>query len=426
MKGKTDVLFPSVSELKLREGLFLLSLLSPAAGLLADAQSLESVRVTLNILVRNESYQPVVNARIRISRLDRSASGSSHPEVEGFTDAEGKFVRPNTDFQLTGPPFQLTVTARSFESSRMVLTDEMLREGLKSGRLFSTVLLKPLSAGAPDEVEPGVANVEADPGVLPASSGSPATPTSSGSFFKDLYGGARPSIFLPWILGAVVLVILQTAALAWLLRSRMRLSGPESTDHYLRTMTRALEGLKRAQEQSLVQQKDLLAQIVSNNDILLNGVSIISIHEESSQANFAIHPASAPEAAGAPLLVDERSAHISLSEAQQSYLKLIDRTPMAREPVYLDIEGARSSAGRLEDTTVYLESVPHSQGAFVLFTNHDAAGWVFPNPTIGWRKIAIKDVFPALTETEFALAKADILPRRAEKVSARRWRVTDL
>jgi hypothetical protein len=421
------VIFPSGSELKLREGLFVLVLLSPAAGLLADAQSLDRVRLSLNILVRNQFYQPVVNARIRISPPDRSAGGPTHPEVEGFTDAEGKFVRPNTEFQLAGSSFELTVAARGFESSRTLLTDEMLRDSLKRGQLFTTVLLKPLSAGESDPVEPSLARAEATPGAITAAAtGSPATLVSPASFFQDLYGRGRSSVFLPWIVGAAVLVILQTVALAWLLRSRLRLfTEPELTVSYLKAMTRALEGLRRAQEQSLAQQKDLLAQIASNNDILLNGVSIISIHEEAPQAGFAIHPASAP-AAEAPLPFDELSSRTSLSEARQSYLKLINRTPLAREPIYLDVEMARSIAGRLEDPTVYLESVSHSQGALVLFTTNDESGWVFPNPTIGWRKAAVRDVFPALTESEFALAKADILPRRAEKVSTRRWRVIDL
>jgi hypothetical protein len=104
-------------------------------------------------------------------------------------------------------------------------------------------------------------------------------------------------------------------------------------------------------------------------------------------------------------------------------VNLINKAPISTEPIYLDVEGARSIAGRLEDSNVYLTSVPHSQGAFVLFTDGDDSGWVFPNPTIGFRQVAIKDVFPELTENEFIVAKADIQPRRAKHLEDRRWLV---
>ena len=104
-------------------------------------------------------------------------------------------------------------------------------------------------------------------------------------------------------------------------------------------------------------------------------------------------------------------------------MNLINKGPVSIEPMYLDVEGARSIAGRLEDSNVYLTSVPHSQGAFVLFPESDEYGWVYPNPTIGFRQVAIKDVFPDLTENEFNLTKADIQPRRAQHLEDRRWLV---
>jgi hypothetical protein len=109
--------------------------------------------------------------------------------------------------------------------------------------------------------------------------------------------------------------------------------------------------------------------------------------------------------------------------AQSSYVGLINRRPVMPEPIYLDVEGARSIAGKLEDSNVYLSPVPHSQGALVLFIENGEAGWVFPNPTINFRQEALKEVFPRLTEAEFAATRESIRPRRVTKVEERRWLV---
>src|SRR6185295_7206925 len=51
--------------------------------------------------------------------------------------------------------------------------------------------------------------------------------------------------------------------------------------------------------------------------------------------------------------------------AQEAYQNLLNKNPVDPEPVYLDVEPPRSAAGKLEDKTVYLTQVNHSNAALV-------------------------------------------------------------
>jgi hypothetical protein len=109
--------------------------------------------------------------------------------------------------------------------------------------------------------------------------------------------------------------------------------------------------------------------------------------------------------------------------AQSSYRKLINKTLVSPDPVYLDVEGARSAAGKLQDSNVYLTPANSSQGPLVLFSDGGTIGWVFPNPKVAFRPAALKDVFPSLSEIEYETARENVHPMNVRRLEGGRWLV---
>jgi hypothetical protein len=109
--------------------------------------------------------------------------------------------------------------------------------------------------------------------------------------------------------------------------------------------------------------------------------------------------------------------------ARQSYLGLLNNQLIGSEPIHLDSEGTSSVFGKLEDSNIYLQQVGHSQGTFVLFTEDNRTGYVFPNPALAYQEKALREVFRGLTEAEFNGAKQRIEPVPVTRVGDRRWRI---
>ena len=109
--------------------------------------------------------------------------------------------------------------------------------------------------------------------------------------------------------------------------------------------------------------------------------------------------------------------------ARHSYRSLLEGQPTSPEPLQLDAEGTSSIITRLEDNSVYLKQVGHTQGTFIMFTEDGKAGYVFPNPALAFQGPALHEVFPALTEAEFNGAKQRIEPVPVTRVGERRWKV---
>ena len=112
-----------------------------------------------------------------------------------------------------------------------------------------------------------------------------------------------------------------------------------------------------------------------------------------------------------------------LEGARSSYRKLINKTLVSPDPIYLDVEGARSAGGKLQDSNTYLTQVGSSQSALVLFSDGGSIGWVFPNPKVAFRPAAIKDVFPSLSEADYETAKEEIQPMNVRRLDDGRWLV---
>jgi hypothetical protein len=367
-------------------------------------------RVTINILVRDESHQAVRGAEIHISRHGRSMIGVPLLDIEGVTDQSGRFVRPNTEFQLTDSPPELVVNAHGFTTYKTRLTNEQLLESFdKGGRLFLPVSLEKHSV-------PSTPSANVPPQGTPGLEGS------------SLSQPADNQVSLMILVLVITLLVLAAAAvLAWWLGRRAKFARAyEAEDlvvHHLKDIARTLESLKQEQSASLEQQKELLSEIVKNNEILARGVTVISIHEELSVPFSHIKSGAASPPAAIPHRAENALTSASADGARLSYVGLMNRQPVTPEPIFLEIEESRGIAGKLEDSNVYLSAVSHSQGTFVLFTENGDSGWVFPNPTIGFRHAALRDVFPLLTAGEFAEARENIRPKPARRVEAKRWRI---
>jgi hypothetical protein len=408
----------NVQRQRCRRGLFVLALLScclcRAGG--ADAQQTPPVVLTvrLTVVVRDEGGRPVPDAEVNVSRVGRGRHGTPLMDISGRTDTEGRFTRQNTDFQLTGsspgPPQTLTVTAPGYKPSGESLTDDIIQQGAsnKGAELSREVRLEKAPA------DPSPADGAAAP--RRGAEGAPLLQP----------GESLVSTLILFVVIALFVVLL--AALVWMSRGRRGLApthaAEDSVVHHLRVIAGTLKSLRQEQSELLGQQRELLAEIVKNNEILSKGVAVIAIHEDSAAASPGARPdawrppepAAGREGDGLPRTPPRQGA-------QSSYLGLINRRPVTPEPVYLEVEKARPVAGKLEDSNVYLSEVSHSQGALVLFTQDGEVGWVFPNPTIGFRSAALSEVFPALTEAEFAASRESIRPKRVRKVEARRWRI---
>lgn len=112
-----------------------------------------------------------------------------------------------------------------------------------------------------------------------------------------------------------------------------------------------------------------------------------------------------------------------VERAYLSYQKLVNREQPDYDPLYLDADSRSTPLGKMADSTVYLNPAHTRQSTFVLFTEDNKVGWVFPNPVVAYSKAELGEVFPNLTEAMFESSRESIHPARVSRVDETRWKV---
>lgn len=109
-----------------------------------------------------------------------------------------------------------------------------------------------------------------------------------------------------------------------------------------------------------------------------------------------------------------------LGEALENYKRLANHGSVSPEPVYLNADATNNPKDLIEARKVLLEEVDNDQGTFVLFRYDNVYGWVFPNPTLTFRRLAVRSLFPDLTEDRFNCKEA-LQPVRVSRLPDGRW-----
>jgi len=117
---------------------------------------------------------------------------------------------------------------------------------------------------------------------------------------------------------------------------------------------------------------------------------------------------------------DVRPLH---ERAKSLYRSLVRGGVVFPEPTYLITEPKPTSMDSFKDSDVYLEEVLNSQGTFVLFSDPNGQGYVFPNPGLYFMENALRSVFPGLERDFFERSKEEVDPVRVSQVGDGRWRV---
>lgn len=112
-----------------------------------------------------------------------------------------------------------------------------------------------------------------------------------------------------------------------------------------------------------------------------------------------------------------------LANAVAAYRKLscegLRDLPVEPLFVVLDIDSsARGSA--IGETKRHFNEFGSKQSAFVIFSEGEKDGWIFPNPRISFTE-AMKYVFPDLSYENFEEAKDRVEPQRVHSVSQGAW-----
>ena len=461
--------------------LALVLLLAAAPLLCATAYAREPIRITITLRVVDSNGKPIPRASVSISR-DENVGNYRVSDLNDKADSEGKFKRENVDF-LIGPsyPHKLIIEAEGYVRYEQSLSEEELRvafsrgdnslnlgdiglekgSGANSGNVNAQVANTNTAAPVGNGNSP-VGNVNAKP---PTGSGLSAGLSSLFGLIVWLLSG------LLWWLGALTALGLVGFGVAWVFGYRVPprtdvipngnkvIQRDGSSDIYLRGIEEKLvaidekltrvdaainkkqikepgqgkQGGSPEQNQDGASIKQLFKQAFRElyGDAVPHPPAISTAHQPSgskvTQGGWPVgggHDATAKQSATAQPAVQPIPQPQS-ERACVSYRSLLDGQPTSPEPLHLDSEGTSSVSGKLEDGSVYLKQVGHTQGTFVLFTEDGKAGYVFPNPALAFQGPALREVFPALTEAEFNGAKQRIEPVPVIRVGERKWKVGD-
>jgi hypothetical protein len=129
------------SRLNLR--LLTLSLLLLCGWPLVNVHAQDVLNLTLNIKVMDESGKPIPNAKVKIPRKGRNAQGQTLGDINAETDERGVFSKGNIDFQLTGTPHKLIVTAQNLPQMDKELPDDLLREAFNNNQHHLDLQISP-------------------------------------------------------------------------------------------------------------------------------------------------------------------------------------------------------------------------------------------------------------------------------------------
>jgi len=443
--------------------------------------------------VSDESGRPIPKAQISIPRQGRNASSQTLKEVKDETNAQGEYTRPLTDFQLTGTPHKIIVTAGDLKEEQ-ALSDQQLRDAVSKGKgvLVVQVSLKPqrksqrlvISGTVTDHVGQPILEAVISLSKAPGDPATEATTQSGadGRFelpaiefrpedaphnLKVLASGFQDfeisltneelgkssnntlrlnpirlvpqlSVFqqfkngldwLLWSFGLLSVLVLGTY-LGYRTYRRLTPTPPRLSTRYLvekiyleqreiknSMLTEAALGPVLTQSLKAWYDEEKSKQDSNNKQKGENSTTMERGSTPTKRDSVTARDGSQSIVPQVEVVRDPQSM------AQKAYQNLLNKIPVDREPVYLDVEGPRLAAGKLEDKTVYLTQVNHSNAALVLFTANNSAGWLFPNPKLAFSTAAIKDVFLELTETEYQARKFELEPRPAVRVDDCRWKV---
>jgi hypothetical protein len=441
----------------------------------------ERVRLKVTIIVTNEKGQPVPGAKIEIDRTgDTDDRGKPVKSITDVTDDQGRFSTTGDlrFFELTGKPHKIRVTAPGVEVPfEKEISDDALRAAAKDKELVVTF---PAGNSKPQtvrlKVNGRVTNLTGQPVEkaqisMVKSAGGEVKETASGADgkyelsqefqlsdgtvqvhilapdykpqikdikFSDLKPGEENLLAIDVQLapeGTVfddILLALKYLGLAgllalvvvlgfkgWRFVDQWRKSAPVKTltvsESLITEISRSLTDIKT----SMVTKSDLNKEIVNLTDHIT--VSLHRVPPPPAPDGFPKNDVNRNQ--NQPRVEHMELPKTGLEGAQSSYRKLINKTLVSPDPIYLDVEGARSAAGKLQDSNIYLTQVSSSQSALVLFSDGGSIGWVYPNPKVAFRPAALKDVFPNLSEADYEAAKENVHPMNVRRLEEGRWLV---
>lgn len=343
--------------------------------------------VNISATVTDVAGKPVKEAEILLSARNTPPEAPSF-ESTAKSGSDGRFQFQNVEFEPGDLPRILKISATGFEDYQLNLANEML---VKNGN--NTLLLNPIIL----KVQP--------------------------SRFEQIKNALN---WFFWIVGLITVlmlgIVLVNRTRRWWAQRNNQGNYPQTeltTEELVKNISRDLKELKNS---TLTEAK--LVPILSRSlDPWLKKMDQQNLNSQQDDN------AKIPED-GTPAVRESPQSRVPQNEsirdfkcrAQQGHHNLINKIPDDLEPVYLDVEGPRSMAGKLEDKTVYLKQVNHSNAALVLFTENNA-GWLFPNPKLAFSRAAVKDVFLDLTEEEYKARKAELEPMPAVRVDDGRWKL---
>jgi len=358
-----------------------------------------------------EGGAPLRGASVVILPPDADGRQARPVEVKENQVTPGTYSTPITEFLLTGTPHRLVVNGGGFAESVTDLTDEELLAAAAAGNLARSVELT--------KSEPTTERL-----------------VYIGDLILRGLGLLSLAAFTVW----VCLRVYRYARGGEGGKSTTEVS-PKSAESGGDTLQLVLQIVTTMRDRA-VTKEDLQAKLDAAVEKILNGQKAAAEAARASSTGTTGYDGSQGGAGSWPNSVSGGSVGRSdatwmggqqtppmperYAGAEQGYLRLAAKQPQSpgEEPCYLEVEESSSIAGKLEDSTVYLRQVGNSQGALVLFRDGSDSGWVYPNPTIGFRRAAVKDVFPKLTD-EFDGSRDRVAPKLVTKVGDNRWRVED-
>jgi len=426
--------------------LILLVLLMACASSWSEAQAQageptltpEKIQLTLKIKVLDKNTnRPIPDAEILISRSLKKGDGTIYlsnihrtkNEDAEFVYEDGVLSRPGTDFLLQGGNHNLIVKAPKYNEMIVPLDDKALRKHKEDGKPIEVSL---------HVVEPTLTPSSTNPSTLENKEKGRLERlkiffTSPDSYFNQGI----------WWLGLVFIILLAAITVAWWRFDRLlnfkaffgAASNNAMTDNgsskMLEEISENLTKIENATKRSVLDAEDIarLENTIKGavkEEIMILEDRLINHPLLARPAALSIHSGH-PEPPGVvsmrPQQPDSRAATSPQWRAKGFYQSLLNKEPLEPEPLYLENEGKSSMDGKLKDSSIYLSQSNNRQGTFVLFADGDKSGWVFPNPSLAYRKSALSEVFPDLTEEQFNYSKEQIEPVRASRVEDRRWKV---
>ncbi len=390
------------------------------------AQDKGTISLNLNIsVVDRDTGAPIPKAQISIPHRAGDSQEQALREIKGTTDQNGRFATPAAEFLLNGTAHKLIVRAEGFEELNLDLPDAVLRETYNTKEPLSVgvALVRATSNSARDL--PVAANGKTPEPVVKRGV------DSESHLLKNAWSILNT---LVWWLGLISILLAAVGGAAWYRGywERPRLApasyvryDEDRLSHYVRKIDDRLVRLDmdlqrgRAQTEKLTEALKVIHGLVSSaHPSSMGAVSVSRGFDEP--AKYRSDVASISQSVTGP----ERGVPARKPErARAFYRRLLDHQPVECKPIYLETDAKSSILEKLADDNVYLVQVASSMAPFILFSDGEPFGWVFPNPSLAFDRSTLKDIFPELNEAQFNDAREQIEPVVVNKIDEGRWKV---